>query len=89
MLYLLLVRPELVCPHQGQLANHLLRAHPITTPAIPVPAGLLPLARVFSSSLVSQPLASLHRLFHLAYGGIFHILLELWLRLEKRKHSEL
>ena len=67
MLYLLLFRPELVCPHQGQLAKHLLLAYPITTSA-----ALLHLPRVLSSSLVFQPLA-LHRLSHLAWGCVFHI----------------
>lgn len=47
MLYLLLFGPELVCPYQGQLANHALAAHPfyVTVPAL---AGLPSLTRAFS-----------------------------------------
>lgn len=89
MLYLLFYRPKLVCPHQGQLANHLLGAHPITASTTPVPAGLPHLAWALGSCLVFQPLTSLHRLSHLAWGFVFHISLKLWLRVENRKCFEL
>lgn len=91
ILYLLLYRPELACPHTKASwpTTCLEHAYPITASTAPVPAGLPHLSRALSSSLVFQPLASLHRLSHLAGGCVFHISLELWLRMENGKCSEL
>lgn len=58
---------QFVCPQQGQCGQPLVAAQPITTSTVRAPAAVPHLARLFSSSLVFQPLASLPSLSHVAW----------------------
>lgn len=87
MLYLLIFGPELVCPHQGQLANHALAAHPFYV-TVPAPARLRPLTRAVSPSLLFQlPFSFIG--FPVSLQLCVPYSLEPWLMVEHGKRLEL